>query len=128
MQYMLDSSACIKVLRGHSSPAQFPAPAKTAISAIVAAELWTGVEKAARRSHRKERLQEFLSIFSVLDFTHEAAKRYGEIRSVLEQRGEPIGPMDLLIAAHALSVNAILITANASEFQRAPELRVLVWK
>jgi tRNA(fMet)-specific endonuclease VapC len=112
--YLLDTSVCVPVLRERASVRELPAPADTAVPSIVAAEL--------------ARLAEFLEIFAVIDFSHDSARHYGEIRVELEKRGTPIGPLDLLIAAQARSLGATLLTANVGEFRRVKGLKVLSWK
>ena len=107
--YLLDSSAGIPI--------------------IVAAELWTGVKKnLATHPQHAARLEAFLSLFSIPEFDIKAAIHYAEIRAELEAAGTPIGPLDLLIAAQARSLNSTLITGNASEFKRVKGLKVLSWK
>jgi len=125
--YLLDSSVCVMILRGRTALAELPAPPEVAISGIVAAELWAGAMKAARAG-AADQLLELLGFFSVLDFTPAAARCYGEIRADLERRGQIIGPLDLLIAAHALSLGVTLLTANAREFKRVKGLNVQAWK
>jgi len=127
--FLLDSSACIPVLRNQAGLGKLPDPALTGISVIVAAELWTGVKKnLATHPHQAKRLEAFLGFFSLVDFTLDAALHYAEIRATLETAGTPIGPLDLLIAAQARSLGATLVTANAGEFKRVKGLKVLVWK
>jgi tRNA(fMet)-specific endonuclease VapC len=126
--YLLDSSVCVPVLRGRSSIRDLPLPTETAVSSIVAAELWTGVRKLSEDHPQRAYLSEFLEIFVVVDFSHDAARHYGEIRAELEKKGMSIGPLDLLIAAHARSLGATLITANVGEFKRVKGLKVLAWK
>ncbi|MCW5550005.1 MAG: PIN domain-containing protein [Opitutaceae bacterium] len=127
--YLLDSSACIPVLRNQSGLGKLPDPARTAIPVIVAAELWTGVQKnLATHPHQAARLQAFLDLFVIADFTPAAALHYAEIRADLEATGTPIGPLDLLIAAQARQLGATLVTANAAEFKRVKGLKVLAWK
>ena len=127
--FLLDSSACIPVLRNQAGLGKLPDPALTGISVIVAAELWTGVKKnLATHHHQAKRLEAFLGFFSLVDFTLDAALHYAEIRAALETAGTPIGPLDLLIAAQARSLGATLVTANAGEFKRVKGLKVLVWK
>lgn len=125
--YLLDSSVCIMLLRGRTALAELPPPPETAISGIVAAELWAGAEKA-NRPREANRLEELLEFFPVLDFTGAAARIYGEVRADLERKGTLIGPLDLLIAAHARSLGATLVTANAREFKRVKGLKVQAWK
>ena len=127
--FLLDSSACIPVLRNQAGLGKLPDPALTGISVIVAAELWTGVKKnLATHPQQAKRLEAFLSFFSLADFTLDAALHYADIRAALETAGTPIGPLDLLIAAQARSLGATLVTANVGEFKRVKGLKVLVWK
>jgi len=108
---------------------KLPAPALTGIPVIVAAELWTGVKKnLLTHPHHASRLEVFLSLFWLADFTLEAALHYADIRATLEPKGTAIGPLDLLIAAQARSLGATLVTANVREFKRVRGLKVLSWK
>lgn len=125
--FMLDSSACILVLRGRAPFDALPACKDSAVSSLVAAELWTGVEKSDRPD-KAASLQTFLSLFTVVDFGGEDARHYAQIRADLERKGTPIGPLDLLIAAHARNLGATLITRNAAEFKRVKGLKVQAWK
>jgi tRNA(fMet)-specific endonuclease VapC len=74
------------------------------ISAITLAELQYGAAKSARRRQNRESLKEFVSALDVASFDIAATEAYGEIKASLEKSGRPIGAMDLLIAAHALSL------------------------
>lgn len=126
--FLLDSSACIPVLRNQAGLEKLPDPALTGIPVIVAAELWTGVKKHLKtHPHQAARLETFLSLFWLADFTLEAALHYADIRAVLEATGKTIGPLDLLIAAQARSLGATLVTANAGEFKRVKGLTVQMW-
>ena len=127
--YLLDTSACIPVLRNQAGLGKLPDPALTGIPVIVAAELWTGVKKnLSTHPHQAARLEAFLNLFWLADFSLDAALHYAEIRAALESAGTPIGPLDLLIAAQARCLGATLVTANAGEFKRVKGLKVLVWK
>lgn len=127
--FLLDSSACIPVLRNRSGLDKLPDPALTGIPVIVAAELWTGVKKNLKtHPHHAARLEAFLSLFHLPDFDLAAALHYAEIRASLESKGRTIGPHDLLIAAQARSLGATLVTANVREFKRVKGLKVLAWK
>ncbi|MCX6968919.1 MAG: PIN domain-containing protein [Verrucomicrobia bacterium] len=127
--FLLDSSACIPVLRNAVGLGRLPDPALTGIPVIVAAELWTGVKKNVRtHPQQAARLEAFLSLFWLADFTLDAALHYADIRAALEAEGTPIGPMDLLIAAQALSLGAALVTANTKEFQRVKGLKIRSWR
>ena len=92
------------------------------------AELETGAAKSQRPAKAKGLLHDFLAQIVVADFDASAASEYGLIRGYLEKRGEPIGPLDLLIAAHARSLGVTLVTANLREFRRVPRLRCEDWE
>lgn len=125
---MLDSSVCVAVLRKEGNLRRLPPPERCVVSQVTAAELWTGVEKGNRRDERAAKLDGLLAIFTLLDFNEAAARAYGEIRAALERRGRTIGPLDLLIAAHARSLGATVLTGNFGEFNRVPGLKVLRWR
>jgi tRNA(fMet)-specific endonuclease VapC len=72
-------------------------------------------------------LAHFCAPLEICDFGHEAATAYGEVRVVLERQGTPTGPLDTLIAAHALALDATIVTSNEAEFDRVPLLRVDNW-
>ena len=127
--FLLDSSACVPVLRNRAGLERLPDPALTGIPVIVAGELWTGVKKNLRtHPHQAARLEAFLALFPVCDFTLDAAVHYAEIRAAMEAAGETIGPLDLLIAAQARSLGAVLVTANAGEFKRVKGLKLQAWR
>ena len=127
--YLLDSSACIPVLRNKAGLDKLPDPAQTGIPVIVAAELWTGVQKNLRtHPNQAARLEALLGMFWLADFTLDAALHYADIRATLEAAGKTIGPLDMLIAAQARSLDATLVTANAGEFKRVKGLKVQAWK
>ena len=126
---LLDASACIPVLGNQTGLGKLPDPAVTGIPVIVAAELWTGAKKIQKtHPHHAARLEAFLGLFWLADFTLEAPLHYADIRATLEARGKAIGPLDLLIAAQARSLGATLVTANTREFKRVQGLKVLGWK
>ena len=72
-------------------------------------------------------VEEFLTGITILPLTSEAASHYARVRAHLDSRGKPIGPLDLLIASHALALDATLVTTNLGEFHRVPELRCEDW-
>jgi tRNA(fMet)-specific endonuclease VapC len=126
--FLLDSSACISVLRNQAGLEKRPDPALTGIPVIVAAELWTGVKKSLQtHPHQAARLESFLSLFWLADFNLDAALHYADIRAALEATGKTIDPLDLLIAAQARSLGATLVTANTGEFKRVKGLKVQGW-
>nr|WP_117191868.1 type II toxin-antitoxin system VapC family toxin [Rhizobium terrae] len=95
-------------------------------SIIVAAELRYGVAK--KGSERLTKLVEaVLADFEVLPWEAPADIHYAAVRDSLSRSGQPIGDMDMLIAAHALALNAVLVTDNESEFSRVPGLKIENW-
>ena len=97
------------------------------VSSLTVAELRYGADKSSRPVQNHESLDVFLLPLNVYDFGVKAASAYGSVRVYLERRGTPIGPLDTLIAAHALSLGATLVTNNTREFERVPELLVENW-
>ncbi len=85
-----------------------------------------GSQKASSKKNEK-RLQEFLTPFEMLPYDESASKYYGKIRYRLKSQGCAIGPLDMLIAAHALSKDLILVTNNAKEFKRIESLKIENW-
>jgi len=95
-------------------------------SIIVAAELRYGATKSESKQ-LAERIDLLLSALEILPMEPPADRRYAEIRHYLARQGMPIGPSDLLIAAHALAADLTLVTANTHEFARIPSLRADNW-
>ncbi len=127
--YLLDSSACIPVLRNKAGVENLPDPALSGIPTIVAAELWTGVKKNLKTHPQQAgRLETFLKLFQLADFDLEAALHYADIRATLEVAGTTLGPLDLLIAGQARSMGATLVTENAREFKRVKGLKLQALK
>ncbi len=131
MKYLLDTNICIALIR--QKPAMliqrltFLQPGDAGISSITLAELFHGVEKSARPEQNMSALEQFLLPLDLADFDLNAALAYGKIRADLERTGQLIGSMDMLIAAHAVSVDAILVTNNVQEFRRVKGLLVEDW-
>lgn len=97
------------------------------ISSITYAELRFGVENSSRGDENLDRLERFLLPLEIVAFDAEAGRRSGRIRVALKRAGCLIGPNDLLIAAHALSLDATLVTNNINAFERVEGLRVEQW-
>jgi tRNA(fMet)-specific endonuclease VapC len=97
------------------------------MSSVTFSELMYGVEKSQHPQKNKSALEEFILPLEVLPFDDQSARHYGHIRAYLERKGTPIGPLDLMIAAHAQSINAILVTNNVKEFTRVPKLKIEDW-
>ena len=119
MNYLLDTNICIYVIRKRPPPAlkrvQSKQPGQIAISTITVAELEYGIARSRHADRNRIALLEFLFPFTILDFDQKACAEYGRIRSMLEAKGRPIGPMDLLLAAQAKSRNLILVTNNEND-------------
>ena len=127
---MLDTDTCIYLInrRDRLLQATFERHAEAiCISAIAHAELCYGVEHSSRAERNRRALTEFLSDLDVEPFDQEAGNHYGQIRETLTREGMPIGANDLLIAAHARSIPAVLVTNNEKEFGRVPELETENW-
>ena len=127
--FLLDTDICIHILNGDHLPRGRlrQHATETGISAITYAELSFGVARSARVTENTRRLEEFRLGLDILPFDDAAAEHYGEIREALRRRGTLIGANDLLIAAHARSRGATLVTDNEREFGRVPDLRVENW-
>jgi len=97
------------------------------ISSITLAQLRYGVAKSRYPDKNAEALDEFIIPLEIFPFTEDATLAYGEIRATLERLGTPIGSMDLLIAAHAVSLGVALVTNNTREFSRVPGLNLVDW-
>lgn len=95
-------------------------------SIIVAAEMRYGVEKK-KSSVLAERVDLLLQMIHVVSFDVDADRYYGQIRMDLERQGKIIGANDLLIAAHALSIGAVMVTDNTDEFERIDGLKLENW-
>jgi len=96
------------------------------VSSVVAAELAYGVAKSGSARNRQA-LEMFLAPLAVLPFDEAAVWAYGTLRAELERRGSPIGSLDTLIAAHALSQQALLVTHNTRDFAKVPGLQLADW-
>jgi tRNA(fMet)-specific endonuclease VapC len=130
-RFMLDTDVCIELLRGRAGRAfqrmrRHP-PDQIGISSITLAELQYGAAQSARPAYHAHLLVEFCAPLAIFPFDSLAAETYGPLRADLERKGTPIGPMDNLLAAHALSRNLILITNNKREFRRVAGLSVENW-
>ena len=128
MKYFLDTNICIYLIKRKplSLIHKFTAYqiGDIGISSITAAELQFGVQKSQRSQQNQRALEQFFMPLTIAEFNVEASVVYGKIRAHLEQQGTPIGALDTLIAAHAMSLNATLITNNVREFARVPHLQV----
>ncbi|MCX6594462.1 MAG: type II toxin-antitoxin system VapC family toxin [Acidobacteria bacterium] len=131
MTYLLDTSICVEVLRGRH-PGLIERLSRTeageaCMSVVVQCELRYGAAKSQHPSREAARLDALESAVPVVALGPQTAAAYGAIRAKLEKRGESIGPLDTLIAAHALALGLILVSDNTREFKRVPGLKVENW-
>jgi tRNA(fMet)-specific endonuclease VapC len=128
---MLDTNICIYIIKHRPSSVLDQLVAlpteDVGVSSITVAELRFGASKSSRPARNHQALDDFLHPFEVALYNEPAARTYGTIRAPLEKKGRLIGPMDLLIAAHALSLEVQLLTNNAKEFKRVDGLDVTNW-
>jgi tRNA(fMet)-specific endonuclease VapC len=131
MQYMLDTTICSYVLRRR------PASVKErfdeaghdglAVSSVVLAELLYGAARHPAGGAIRREIRDFVSRLQVLPWDEAAAEHYGDLRAGLERRGRPLGAMDLMIAAHARSRGATLVSNDVRHFERIDGLLVANW-
>ncbi|NKB72076.1 MAG: PIN domain-containing protein [Candidatus Latescibacteria bacterium] len=129
--YMLDTNICIYVIK--QRPPSILEKFNTVptdslcISIISIAELQYGVERSRSKKLNQSVLTDFIARLTVHPWNMAAARQYGQLRTDLEQKGPPIGNMDLLIAAHALSRGDTLVSNNLREFERVENLDCENW-
>lgn len=131
MKLLLDTNICIYIIK------QQPATVlkhfleyqvgDIGISSITLSELRYGVAKSMHREKNTKALDKFIIPLEVVSFDEGAALIYGETRATLEKAGTPIGSMDMLIAAHAVSLGIPLVTNNTRELVRIPALKIIDW-
>jgi tRNA(fMet)-specific endonuclease VapC len=131
MKVMLDTNICIYLIKQQppsilerflSHPV-----GDIGISSVTATELAYGVTKSRHVTKNRHALEQFLDPLEVAAFDQAAAWAYGCVREQFEAKATPIGSMDKLIAAHALSLGVRLVSNNLKEFRRVPGLRLENW-
>jgi tRNA(fMet)-specific endonuclease VapC len=133
MIFMLDTNICICLLNRRAGYENILARIdglayeQVVISSLTLAELKYGIAKSVKKDANRIKLGYFLYQFECLPFDVEAISCYGDIRIQLESRGTPIGPLDTLIAAHALSLTATIVTNNVREFECVDGLAIENW-
>lgn len=131
MKVLLDTNICIYIIKQHpiSVINKFTSfsVGDIGISVMTLAELEYGASKSSQPIRNRRALEQFVSPLEVAVFDRRATVFYGRIRALLERKGRLIGSMDLLIAAHALSLGVPLVTNNVKEFKRVSGLRVENW-
>lgn len=131
MEFMLDTNTCVYIIK-RKPPDIIERFKRTeisqiGISSITLSELVYGVVKSSRPEQNQIALTQFVAPLEILPYGDEAAQYYGDLRVYLEKQGTPVGSLDMLIAAHALSIACTLVTNNEKEFIRIPELKIDNW-
>ncbi|MFW2175593.1 type II toxin-antitoxin system VapC family toxin [Acinetobacter guillouiae] len=130
MIYLLDTNICIYII--NNKPVHVFEKFKQyqlgqlSISSISASELAFGVEKSGSLRN-KNALDKFLAPLDVLSYDENAIWHYAKLRQSLQSKGQMIGSLDMLIAAHALALDTVLVTNNMKEFERIDGLRLENW-
>ena len=130
MRYLLDTNIFIAAMKGlapvRERLASVPLDALV-LSPVVLGELEVGVSKSAHREQNAARLAAVVAEIEIAPLAADVARHYATIRAGLERQGTPIGANDYWIAAHAMALDAVLVTDNAAEFSRVPGLAVENW-
>jgi len=130
VNYLLDTNICIYIIN-NKPPHVFEKfkefqLGQLGISSITASELAFGVEKSGSQRN-KQALNKFLAPLEILPYDEHAIWHYAKLRNKLQSKGKVIGSLDMLIAAHALSLNVKLVTNNVKEFKRVKGLIIENW-
>ncbi|MDR2410246.1 MAG: type II toxin-antitoxin system VapC family toxin [Bacteroidales bacterium] len=129
--YMLDTNICIYIIKKKTEKILKTLKQKRksglSISTITLAELEYANENSIYKEKNKIALMEFLTIIDIREFDEKAAQGYGMIKKELKDKRCLIGPFDMLIGAHAKSLNMILVTNNTKEFERINGLKMENW-
>ena len=128
---MLDTDMCSYIIKEHPESVrqrfQTLAMEQLCISVVTYAELIYGVARSSSKRVNRPIIEDFVRHLDVMDWDTEAADQYGVIRTQLEAAGTPIGAMDMMIAAHAKSIKAVLVTNNQKHFTKVKGLKVDNW-
>jgi tRNA(fMet)-specific endonuclease VapC len=131
MRYMLDTNICSYILKNHPTAVKQKfeevGAGNICISAIVLAELYYGAARHSKGIVIRREIDNFVSRLIVIPWDENAADHYGAVRASLEKVGTLVGAMDMLIAAHAKSCAATLVTNNLRKFERIKGLKLLNW-
>lgn len=128
---MLDTNICIYAVK-HKPKKVFQRlqevdPEDICVSSVTYAELVQGVEKSAAIEKNRLALSMLFANIEIMNFDVDAADCYGKIRAGLEKKGSPIGPLDMMIAGHAMSKGYTVVTNNVKEFSKVPGLKIDNW-
>lgn len=131
MEYLLDTNMCIYIIKNRPPEVREKfdtlSYGQVGLSSITLSELHYGVEKSELKEKNRVALRGFTLPLVVAVYGEAAAVHYGNIRAYLERTGQVIGALDMLIAAHARSMDITLVTNNTKEFKRVPDLKIENW-
>jgi tRNA(fMet)-specific endonuclease VapC len=129
-RYLLDTNIASCIIKGNSPAVDrhlVKAPmAQLAISAVTEGELRFGAARLPHATRLHNMIEDFFLRVAVLPWDSDAAQQYGQLRATLEREGQPVGNLDTMIAAHALALDAVLVT-NDHAFRRIKKLKVVDW-
>ncbi len=128
---VLDTNICIYIIKNkpRSVREKFKEfdVGELALSSVTVSELYYGAYKSRHVEKNLIALEHFLRPFQIAEYDSLAAARYGKVRAEFEKSGKVIGGLDMMIAAHALSLDMPLVTNNTKEFERVAGLRLENW-
>jgi tRNA(fMet)-specific endonuclease VapC len=131
VKWLLDTNTCIAIMNNRPAKVRETLQKKelesVGVSVISLYELQFGVYHSSKVKQNQKTLQAFLDYIQVFDWTPDCAEVAGQLREKLQQKGNLIGPYDLLIAAHGLALKSTLVTNNTNEFKRVPKLKITDW-
>jgi tRNA(fMet)-specific endonuclease VapC len=129
--YLLDTDTCSYIMKRHPLSVlkrlQATEASQVGISVITLAELRYGVERLNSSRFTQQDIDFFINYLIVHSWDAAASQHYAVLRTELERNGTPIGNMDMLIAAHALSLDAVLVSNNQRHFSRIKGLKLENW-
>jgi len=129
--YLLDTNICIYAIKNKSSHVLEIIKERSKygiyISSLTIAELEYGIENSNRVEENRIALLKFISIFNILSFDDKDAIPYGILKAKMKKKGNMIGPIDMLLAAQALSKDLIFVTNNTKEFIRIDNIKLENW-
>jgi len=130
LRYLLDTNTASYIIKGNR-PALDRHLVKTPMaqlptSAVTEGELRFGAARLPRAAHLHQLIEEFFLRVAILPWDSSAARQYGDLRATLERAGQPMGNLDIMIAAHALALDLVLIT-NDQAFRRIKKLKLEDW-
>jgi tRNA(fMet)-specific endonuclease VapC len=131
MIILLDTDICIYIIRRKPITVlqrfNSYAVGDIGVSSVTVGELFVGAQKSQQPAQNQRAVEQFLLPLTIAPFDYTAAVAYGQVRATVEQQGTPIGALDMLIAAHAISLGVTIATNNGREFMRVPALTVEDW-